>query len=81
MEYTIAGRPPPSGRAALTTIARWLLIANREFPLSRDELSDQLLTLGCFELAAALRHLIHDEPSNAELRTSLQLGEKLLALP
>jgi hypothetical protein len=68
-------------RAALTTIARWLLIANEEFPLSRDELSGQLLTLGCSDLAAALHGLIHDEPSSNELRAHLQLGEKLVSAP
>ncbi len=68
-------------RAALTTIARWLLIANGEFPLSRDELSDQLLTLGCFDLAATLHRLIHDEPSSDELRTGLELAEKLIGTP
>jgi hypothetical protein len=65
-------------RAALTTIARWLLFANGEFPLSRDELSDQVLTLGCFDLAAALHRLIHDEPSTDELRTGLRVGGKLM---
>jgi Nucleotidyltransferase domain len=65
-------------RAALTTIARWLLIANGEFPLSRDELSDQLLALGRFDLAAALHRLIHDEPLGEEMRAGLRLGEKLM---
>jgi len=68
-------------RAALTTIARWLLIANGEFPLSRNELSDQLLTLGCFDLAAALQRLIHYEPSREELHTGLELAEKLMGTP
>jgi hypothetical protein len=68
-------------RAALTTIARWLLITNGAFPLSRDELADQLLTLACFDLAAALHRLIHDEPSSDELRTGLQVGEKLMNTP
>lgn len=68
-------------RAALTTIARWLLLANGEFPLSRDELSDQLLALGCFDLAAALHRLIHDEPSGDELRTGLEVGGKLMNTP
>lgn len=68
-------------RAALTTIARWLLIANGEFPLSRDELSDQLLTLGCFDLAAALHRLIHCDPSSDELHTGLQVGEQLMNTP
>jgi len=65
-------------RAALTTIARWLLIANGEFPLSRNELSDQLLTFGYSELAVALRRLIDDEPSSKELRTGLQLVTQLV---
>ena len=68
-------------RAALTTIARWWLIANGEFPLSRNELSDQLLTLGCVDLASALHSLIHDEPSREELRTCLEFAEKLIGTP
>ncbi len=68
-------------RAALTTIARWWLIVNGEFPLSRNELSCQLLTLGCFDLAAALYRLIHDEPSREELGTGLELAEKLIGTP
>ncbi len=68
-------------RAALTTTARWWLIANGEFPLSRNELSDQLLVLGCVDLATALHRLIHDEPSRGELRTGLELAEKLIGTP
>lgn len=66
-------------RAALTTVARWLLIANGVFPLSRDELSDQLLTLDHLDLGAALHRLIHGQPSRSELRSDLQLAEKLTA--
>lgn len=65
-------------RAALTTIARWVLIANGEFPLCRDELSDQLLVLGCDEVATALHRLIHDEPKSRELRSQLQLARELV---
>lgn len=68
-------------RAALTTVARWLLIVNGVFPLARDELSDQVLALGCFDLAAALHRLIHDEPCSDELRTGLELGRVLISLP
>ncbi len=68
-------------RATLTTIARWLLLANGEFPLSRDELSDQVLALGCFDLAAALHRLIHCEPCSDELHTGLELGKLLISLP
>jgi hypothetical protein len=66
-------------RAALTTVARWLLIANGVFPLSRAELSEQLLTLGCVDLAAALHRLIHAQPRGDELRTALELGERLIS--
>lgn len=65
-------------RAALTTVARWLLIANEVFPLSRDELSEQLLTLGCPDLATAVHKLIHDEPSRDEMSAGLRLGERLV---
>jgi hypothetical protein len=68
-------------RAALTTVARWVLIANGEFPLCRDELADQLLTLEYVELATALHRLIHDEPSSRELHTGLGLARELMSLP
>jgi hypothetical protein len=67
-------------RAALTTVARWLLIANGVFPLARDELSDQVLELGYFDLAAALDRLIHVQPCREELLTGLEVGEKLVSL-
>lgn len=66
-------------RAALTTVARWLLIANGVFPLARDELSGQVLALGYFDLAAALDRLIHAQPRREELRTGLEVGEKLVS--
>lgn len=65
-------------RAALTTVARWVLIANGEFPLCRDELADQLLALGCDEVATALHRLIHDQPESRELRSQLQLTRELV---
>jgi len=65
-------------RAALTTVARWLLIANGVFPLSRDELAGQVLALGYFDLAAALDRLIHVQPCREELLTGLEIGEKLV---
>jgi predicted nucleotidyltransferase len=65
-------------RAALTTVARWLLIASGVFPLARDELSDQVLDLGYFDLAAALDRLIHVQPCREELLTGLEVGEKLV---
>ena len=66
-------------RAALTTVARWLLIANGVLPLSRDELSDQALALGYPDLATTLRRLIHDYPRGEELRTGLEIGERLIS--
>jgi hypothetical protein len=66
-------------RAALTTVTRWLLIANGELPLSRDELSDQVLALGYSDLATALHQLIHDQPRGEELRTGLEIGERLIS--
>ncbi len=68
-------------RAALTTVARWLLLANGEFPLSRDELSDQVLDLGCFDLAAALCRLIHAEPCLDEIATAIEIGRLVISLP
>jgi predicted nucleotidyltransferase len=65
-------------RAALTTVARWLLIANGVFPLARDELAGQVLALGYFDLAATLDRLIHAVPCGDELRTGLEIGEKLV---
>jgi hypothetical protein len=67
-------------RAALTTVARWLLIANGVFPLARDELPDQVLALGYFDLAAALDLLIHAVPCGDALRTGLEVGEKLVGV-
>jgi predicted nucleotidyltransferase len=68
-------------RAALTTVARWLLLANGEFPLSRDELSEQILNLGCFDLAAALSRLIDADPSLQELVTAIEVGRMVISLP
>lgn len=68
-------------RAALTAVARWLLLSNGEFPLSRGELPDQILDLGCFDLAAALARLIHAEPHTDELATGIEIGRLVISLP
>lgn len=68
-------------RAAVTAVARWLLLANREFPLARDELSAQVLALGCFDLAAAVSRLIHAEPCLDELATAVEIGRLVISLP
>lgn len=65
--------------SALTTVGRWLLIANGALPLCRDELADQLLALGLDGLAAVLHDLIHGAPSSDELRSGLELGEQLVS--
>jgi len=68
-------------RGALSLTARWLLLAHEVFPLARDELSDQVLELGCFDLAAALDRSIHSEPVLDELATGIRLGKYLTSLP
>ncbi len=67
-------------RGVLSLTARWLLLAHDVFPLSRDELSDQVLDLGCFDLAAALHRSIHCEPGLDELATGVQLVKYLTSL-
>jgi hypothetical protein len=42
------------------------------------ELADQVLALGYVDLAAALDRLIHVRPCRDELRTGLEVGEKLV---
>lgn len=68
-------------RGALSLTARWLLLAHDVFPLARDELSDQVLELGNFDLAAALHRSIHSEPELDELATGVRLVKRLTSLP
>jgi hypothetical protein len=67
-------------RGVLSLTARWLLLAHDLFPLSRDELSDQVLDLGCFDLASALHRSIHCEPEFDELATGVRLVKYLTSL-
>jgi predicted nucleotidyltransferase len=67
-------------RAALTAVAHWVLLSNRIFPLSREEIPDQLLELGSFDLAAALHRTIRGEPELDELAVDLHLGWRALGL-
>lgn len=69
-----------SVRAALTALAHWILLSNRVFPLSRDELSDQILELGSFDLAAALNRSIHSEPGLDEMDAMLRLVRHTIEL-
>lgn len=68
-------------RGVLSLTARWLLLAHDVFPLSRDELSDQVLDLGCSDLAAALHRSMHCEPELDELATGVRLVKHLTSLP
>lgn len=67
-------------RASLTALAHWILLSNQAFPLSRDELSGQILELGSFDLAAALHRTIHSEPALDELAAGLRLGRHAVEL-
>jgi hypothetical protein len=67
-------------RAELTATAHWLLLGNGVFPLSRDELADQVLDLGSFDLAAALHRSIHDQPCLDELASGVRLVRHALGL-
>lgn len=55
-------------RAALTSMARGVLLAGRTFPLARDELADQLRVAQREELAEWLQRSIHERLSLDELR-------------
>lgn len=66
-------------RSALTIVARWVLIADGDFPLSRDELAEQLAAHDHMDLAIALHATIHAAPSADELAASLAIAERLTA--
>ena len=67
-------------RGVLSLTARWLLLAHDVFPLSRDELSDQVWDLGCVDLAAALHRSIHCETELDELTAGVRLVKHLTSL-
>jgi hypothetical protein len=58
-------------RAALTTLARGLLLRARVFALSRSELPGQLRAIGCQDLARELAATIYHQLSLAELAEAL----------
>ena len=69
-------------RTALTLAARWRLLADRRFPLSRAELPIQLEELGYITLATGLGSTIHDAPGLDELALYVESAHDLLdALP
>jgi hypothetical protein len=65
-------------RTALTLAARWRLLADRRFPLSRAELPIQLEGLGYITLATALATTIHGAPGLDELALDVDSAYELL---
>jgi len=68
-------------RTALTLTARWRLLENREFPLSRAELPIQLEALGYVTLATALATTIHGASGLDELALDFEAAYDLLDAP
>lgn len=67
-------------RYVISHIARAVLLASREFPLSRPELATQLRSVGDHELAAILEQLFTiDEPTPAVIETALVTAAKRLS--
>lgn len=54
-------------RAALSLVARWVLLLNDVFPLARDEMAGQLDGLGQTRLARDLRRSIRQRPGIEDL--------------
>jgi hypothetical protein len=65
-------------RTALTLIARWLLLADHQFPLARAELPAQLEELGHMTLAADLAATIRGAPAPLQLSRSVTAAHELL---
>jgi len=65
-------------RTALTLAARWRLLADRMFPLSRPEIPAQLEDLGYNALAADLRATIVEAPQLTRLAQSVETTIALL---
>jgi len=65
-------------RTALTLTARWRLLADHSFPLSRPELPAQLEDLGYKTLAADLRATIISAPQLPRLARSVEATSALL---
>jgi len=64
-------------RAALTSLARGLLLADGTFPLARAELSDQLRRAGHGELGEWLRRSIYEQLSLSDLGEALELERRI----
>lgn len=66
-------------RAALTSLARGLLLAERVFPLARAELPEQLRIAGWSDLAEWLSRCIHEQLTLEELARALAAHRAALA--
>jgi hypothetical protein len=65
-------------RTALTLVARWQLLVDGVFPLSRGELPVQLKERGRSDLAAGLDATIVGLPTLEDLGRSLDIGQCLV---
>jgi hypothetical protein len=69
-------------RAGLTSLARGALLTAAVFPLSRDELAEQLSEIGQSDVGELLHRSIHETLSLSELGEALKsLREALVATP
>jgi hypothetical protein len=68
-------------RTALTLTARWRLLEDRQFPLSRAELPGQLREVGYMKLAEGLAATISGAPLPEEMAAHVEAAEKLLEAP
>lgn len=68
-------------RTALTLTARWRLLEDRRFPLSRAELPDQLTEAGYIKLAEGLSATIIGGPSLEELAAHVEAAERFIEGP
>jgi hypothetical protein len=68
-------------RTSLTLAARWRLLEDRVFPLSRAELPGQLREVGYMKLAKGLAATISGMPSLEELAAYVEAAGRLLHAP
>ena len=68
-------------RGSLSLVARWWLLQHDVFPLARDELSEQLSSLGQRRLAEDLHLSIHAQPSATALLSMLRRARGLAEGP
>lgn len=66
-------------RGTLSLTARWVLLTHEIFPLARDELPEQLATVGESRLARALAATIHEQPPERDLAAAIGHARTVLA--